>query len=118
MLFNFSIFRVLATRAYRNIGHSCFSLDEVLEVFNCYFSNYERYKRKAHPNIRAEQIQRLIEIMPFLVDENRNTLELSADVYEDITRQHFQTKYRNCDYNINHFFSGQIRLMRFYEAAY
>ena len=46
------------------------------------------------------------------------TMDIDPDCYEDMIDKHFRTRYRNCDYNINHFFSGRIRVLRFYETCY
>lgn len=43
------------------------------------------------------------------------TPDIFPSVYPYIIQLHFKTKYRNCDYNINHFFSGRIRELRCYE---
>ena len=45
-------------------------------------------------------------------------MDIDPDCYEDMIDRHFRTRYRNCDYNINHFFSGRIRELRFYETCY
>ena len=52
--------------------------------------------------------------MPCTVMEDRGgSLEpLAPEDYLDLIDLHFKTRYRNCDYNINHFFSGRIREMR------
>lgn len=44
--------------------------------------------------------------------------DISPDAYYAMIDQHFATKYKNCDYNINHFFSGKVRELRFYESCY
>lgn len=31
---------------------------------------------------------------------------------------YFETEFYDCNYRINHFFSGQIRELRFYEEIY
>lgn len=42
----------------------------------------------------------------------------ASEGYLILIDQHFQTEYQNCDYRINHFFSGSIRELRFYETCY
>ena len=117
MKFNFPIFSRLTERAYRNFEHCRYSLDDVLSVFRYYFQEYEGIFEKAHPNIRLEQIESLIDAMPS-IDVNGCEAEVSPEDYEILIDQHFNTEYRNCDFNINHFFSGDIRLNRFYEVLY
>lgn len=114
MLFDFDRFSISAKLAYRRCHGSAYSFEEVLQVFRYYFDTYELIFDTAHPMISIAQIVRIIERMPLLSDE----LDIAPDSYETIIDQHFATKYRNCDYNINHFFSGQIRDLRFYETLY
>ncbi len=73
-----------------------------------------------HPPIRREQIARIMQEMPW-IDEIRKTsdsyiADIDPNTYKYIIRLHFKTKYRRCDYNINHFFSGRIRELRLYEV--
>ena len=122
MYFNFPLFETLATKAYRRIGGSTYRLEEVLEVFRLYFDYYEHYTRRTHPNIRMEQIERIIFAMPQVNSEIHDYLDIDADDYETLIDKHFKTEYNigygGCDYNINHFFSGDVRAMRFYEELY
>ena len=116
MKFDFNTFSKIAYWAYRELKQAdlmIFSFDECLNIFYEYFSMYEEKQKKAHPHIRKDQIKQIIKAMPECDD-----FEIYADDYESIIKQHFATEYRNCDYNINHFFSGVIRLLRFYEVCY
>ena len=117
MLFDFDRFSKIAASVY---AHSPYSLAEVLEVFRYYFEQYEAYTGAPHPPIRANQIERIIREMPYIdeTDKAHSTMDIDPDCYEDMIDKHFRTQYRNCDYNINHFFSGRIRELRFYETCY
>ena len=60
---------------------------------------------------------------PILSDNKNGYLgsyssDVDPEVYQVLIDKHFATKYRHCDYNINHFFSGRIRLMRWLEEFY
>lgn len=73
-----------------------------------------------HPPIRASQIARIMQHMPW-IDDIGIALRLDcADIlpqeYNYIIPLHFKTSYRNCDFNINHFFAGRIRELRLHEA--
>ena len=114
MMFDFERFGIAAKLAYRRSESNAFSFNEVLQVFQYYFETYELVFGIAHPMISINQITRIIEKMPFIGDDDILTLE----DYQVIIDQHFITKYRDCDYNINHFFSGRIREMRYYETLY
>ena len=110
-MFDFERFIIAARLAYRRCGSSAYSLEEVLQVFQYYFETYELIFGEAHPMISIDQIARIITKMPFISDDSI----IAPEDYKIIIDQHFITKYQDCDYNINHFFSGRIREMRYYE---
>ncbi len=114
-LFDFETFRKLVERCYEP---GPYSLEEVLTVFRYYFYRYEKEFGEPHPNIRMNQIRQIISVMPYI---NRDDIggyypDIDYEIYQFIIDRHFRTNYRNCDYNVNHFFSGRIRELRMYEA--
>lgn len=112
--FDFDTFIKVAHQAYKELEQAdIFSFDECLYVFYKYFATYEEAKGTAHPHIRKEQVKQILKAMPECED-----IELGPGMYDGLIEQHFSTKYRHCDYNINHFFSGSIRRLRFYEILY
>ena len=116
MLFDFEKFKDIAASVY---PVTPYTLEESLSVFRCYFEQYERHTGRPHPPIRASQIVRICQDMPYIDQQNKGGYEdVSPLDYHAMIDQHFATKYRRCDYNINHFFSGKIRALRFYEACY
>lgn len=117
MLFDFQTFSRLVERVYQG---GPYTSDEVLWVFEYYFWRYEEEFGRPHPHIRLEQIERIVRIMPFIDRDSigGGMYDIDPEHYKEIIDQHFRTAYRNCDYNINHFFSGQIRELRFYERCY
>jgi hypothetical protein len=115
--FNFPLFRGFAAQAYCN-AEATYSLGEVLAVFEYYFSAYEDLTGKPHPPIKVKQIKRIIEAMGTAQgDDYGHNFDIAPETYEELIDKHFRTEYRNCDYNINHFFTGDIRLMRVYETG-
>lgn len=118
MLFDFDTFNRIVSRVYP--PDSKYTLQDVLSVFRAYFQRYEQETGRAHPNIRAEQIKAIIKKMPFIERGGfQNTrAEIKPSEYPALIEKHFQTKYRNCDYNVNHFFSGRIRELRYYEDTW
>lgn len=117
-MFDFVRLIVSAKLAYRRCGSCAYSFEEVLQVFRYYFETYELIFGEAHPMISIDQIARIIDCMPFIFDGGK-MIDIYPDEYETIIDQHFHTKYMaGCDYNINHFFSGRIREMRYYETLH
>ena len=117
MLFDFDTFAKLVERCYEP---GPYSLEEVLFIFKYYFWRYEQEFGRPHPHIRMQQIRTIIERMPYVErdDFGGYFADIDAEEYRYIIEQHFRTSYKNCDYNINHFFSGRIRELRFYETCY
>lgn len=118
MMFDFDAFTLRAKLAYRRCGGSLYSLNDALAVFRYYFDTYEMIMETAHPMISIAQIAGIIEKMPFILDTSAKTCDIMAEDYKLIIDQHFITEYKNCDYNINHFFSGKIRDLRYFEVLY
>lgn len=117
MLFNFEKFSDIAASVYPNTPYS---LEDALGVFRYYFEKYEEHTSKPHPPIRASQIVRICQDMPYIDQEDKGGYfeDVAPEDYRVLIDKHFATKYRRCDYNINHFFSGRIRLMRWLEEFY
>lgn len=87
-----------------------FSLKECFDIFKFYFECYKLYMGREHPHLRTSK---LIEL---LNDLDGDGLFTSED-YPYLIEQYFVTPF-NCDRNIIHFFSGDIRTLRFYETCY
>lgn len=117
MIFDFDKFGQIAASVY---PQSPYSFEESMSIFRCYFERYERHTGRAHPPIKASQIMRICQIMPSIdgVIRGSDYADIYAADYPALIDRHFVTKYRNCDYNICHFFSGRIRELRFYEVFY
>jgi hypothetical protein len=117
MFFNFPLFSRLVERAYEQAVIKEYPLDDVLAVFRHYFQRYEDTFKSAHPHIRVSQIERIINAMPYIESDGKSSAGgcITPDDYSALIDRHFKTRYRNCDYNINHFFSGGVRLMRYYD---
>ena len=95
-----------------------YTLDEVLSVFRYFFQGYEIVTGERHPSIRREQIARIVETMPYIDQNHRGSADIEPEDYPCLIDAYFRTDFRNCNYRINHFFSGQIRELRFYEQIY
>ena len=114
MKFDFERFRNILRLVYAD-DLTSYPFDEVNNVFFQYFSAYEDHTGRPHPPIRAEQIRKIVGRMDSWDDDFSRTMDVEPYQYEYLIPQHFKTKYRRCDYNINHFFSGRIREMRYYD---
>ena len=112
MTFDFEKFARITESVYPG---GAYSLESALSVFRYYFEQYERNTGKPHPPIRASQIVRICQDMPYIGRRGGQYADIEPETYPALIDRYFATKYRNCDRNINHFFSGRIREMKLYE---
>lgn len=117
MLFDFEKFSSITARVFPG---GPYSLEDALDVFKYYFEKYEAYTGRPHPPIKASQIVRIIREMPWISETSKfgACVDIGPFCYPPLIDKYFETRYRHCDYNINHFFSGKIRELRFYEELY
>lgn len=94
-----------------------YTIVDTLQVFEFYFSTYEKHFGRPHPNIKSSQIVGIMAAMPFFnkEDQGGSVADIMPEFYRYLILRYFNTRYRHCDYNINHFFSGRIRELRYFE---
>ncbi len=96
-----------------------FTLEEVANIFIFYYEEYKKHMHQDHPILSNSKMKQIIENLPFCIDsEHNDDIELLAEFYPDMIKKHFETSYKNCDYNILHFMNGFIRAFRYYEVIY
>ena len=117
LIFDFEKFTDIASSVY---PETAYSFNESMGVFRYYFEKYEELMGNPHPPIKADQIARICKMMPKIlaVGSGSDYADIDASAYPALIDKHFNTRYRNCDYRINHFFSGKIRENRFFEELY
>ena len=119
---NIAYFSRLAEREYsavvREFPDFPYSFNDVMLVFVDFFQKYELHREEAHPPVKRELIRNYIRRMPFDDDGMRCVADIDPEVYPEIITDYFDTRFKNCDYRIAHFFSGEIRLLRLYEIMY
>lgn len=116
-MFNFDVVMRQVESTYKKLSNHMnmsFSLEEVKKVFKLFYAYHERYCRYPHPYLRNSSIEWVIEN----IGSDDNGMEYSIDDYELMIPLYFRAKFFNCDYSIIHFMSGDIRLLRLYEAPY
>ena len=116
------IFRRMLSSVMRDM-ESIYTEDEAFSVFRYYFTAYKRTFGIDHPHIRKQQIERIVELMPYWKEQNPNYSDgqdvLEPEEYQVLIDCHFQTDYAGkINYNINHFFSGRIRELLYYKFLY
>lgn len=122
--YNIGLFAKIVKPIYTelsNAGDTCFSFLDVLDIFATYFAEYETKFKREHAHINKKQIRDIIYIIDNIPDRATGDFipDITVEDYEAMISCHFRTNYHDkTDFNINHFFSGDIRLLRFYEAVY
>lgn len=90
---------------------------DIILAVEYYLMAYEEYMGQVHPNLKIEQWEQVIENI--MVGRGRyHDFDFDLGNLEDIIDKHFLTEYKNCDFNILHFISGEITTNRYYEVAY
>lgn len=131
MMLDFEQFKRTIMIAFRK-AETWYTLEDVIKIFRYYFETYEYMQRTAHPWIKLEQVQRIINAMPYVKKvygtngafdiepdgsmPDDEYMSIEPEWYPDMIDRHFCTPYEKCDFNINHFFSGSIRELRLYEV--
>lgn len=84
--------------------------DYEIDNVQYYLQKYKSVMRKEHEPLKPSQWKRVFNKITSAGDN-----EVLGNEFKRIVDQHFKTDYKDCDYNINHFVSGQIMLNRYYE---
>lgn len=94
-----------------------FTMNDCVSVFRYFFEAFKHFRGEDHPLINTEQVKTIIEEMPYVTNEHfEEIIDIPVCFYPPMIDRYFKTKYENCDYRINHFFSGRIRELKFYEC--
>lgn len=146
-MFDFKILQRQIITAYRRADIKAWSLEEVIDFFAIFYSKYQQATGREHPRLTTGTIEKIISKIPYLYihDEYRCCRDMRAvggydrgacedceeqeycgdmiegltlEDYENMMDVYFKQYFPNCDYSLAHFMSGDIRLMRFYEACY
>lgn len=95
------------------------SLEDCIDVFRYYYRQYEAIFHKDHPRLKNKTIREIIEKLPYTTDELDRDIDLDPDMYPTLINSYFDQDFGpGCDYSIQHFMSGMIRALRYYEELY
>ena len=108
--FDFSIFSDMVSAIYSDFDDHPYTLKEVLEIFQYFFTKHYEYIGN-HPPVSKAQIIRFLDAMPYLTAYTGGINVIDPLEYPDIIDEYFESDFKNCNYRINHFFSGKIRLI-------
>ena len=98
-------------------AHGIQNFHPFIDIISYYYSAYKRTLGKEHPRLSAKAMDTVV--VSFLSSsDNLDGLEYDPEAYHAMIDKHFQTQYQDCDYNICHFMSEEVRTNRFYETCY
>lgn len=95
-----------------------YSLVDVLAVFDLYFSAYEQRRGERHPSLKRKQIRDAILALPYSDDVRIGPASIEPEDYPYLIEAYFKSAFKNCDYRLPHFLSGNIRKLKYYETCY
>ena len=99
----------------RKEGEELYSINNVKGIAAYYFYMFEYETSLNHPVITPRVWAEIITKMRFIYDEDQNAIEIEPDDYDILIDDYFNTTLQS-DRNISHFFSGEIRLFRYYNT--
>jgi len=97
-------------------NYSKADIETYINIFGYYFHKYSEFTGEKHPRLKDDNIMHLIE----KIDEGIGDTDCrDFDTYKPIIDKHFEKEYGiPIDWNINHFMSGNIRMLLYYETCY
>lgn len=116
---NFVLFEAVAEAAYKKAGEAqdgvvLYRFEDCLEIFRFFFECYNATFGIDHPPLKENQVESIIQRMP-VINTVYSAIEIPHEDYFDLINLYFSTDYQDCNYRINHFFSGRIRELLFYQ---
>lgn len=109
---DFALFTNIVDAVYPGLYYS---KEDCLYVFKAFFDAYKAWRGEDHPPLKDDQIKKLMVSMQYLDGHSDGYPDIDPFMYPDLIDRYFSTPMQNCDYRINHFFSGRIREMRLKE---
>lgn len=86
---------------------------EKAKAIEYYLHKYKHYQGKEHPRLKREQWFSVIDQVFQVPDEKTNVFDIELADFKQIANAHLLYDYKeDCDFNILHFVSGLIRIMR------
>lgn len=105
------------------------SKDIVTDIISHFCTAYRKNKHKPCPHISEEFAKRIPERIAVLIDPDsgeylideedwKSSPEFYTKWYQDMIDKYFSTEFsEGCNYSLQHFFSGNIRVLRWYESG-
>jgi hypothetical protein len=97
-----------------------FSLSDCIKIFRYFYTAYYDNFHKDHPHLKNSTIKEIIEMFPYSESptDYGYIFDYEPAEYPAMIDAYFKQSFKNCNYSIAHFMSGQIRALRFYEELY
>ncbi len=95
------------------------SLQDCINVFSYYYQRYDEIFQRKHPRLKNKTIRAIIKKLPYVLDDLNRDIDLYPESYPKLIDAYFEQDFGpDCDYSIQHFMSGVIRALRYYEEEY
>lgn len=88
-----------------------FAAQDVKEFFEMYYRIGSAIRSIKPIKLKNEQIANVVRAIAYIDKVEYNP---DLDDYQMMIRDYFKQKFEDCDYSINHFISGDVILMRYY----
>jgi hypothetical protein len=122
-MLDFEIVEKQIKKKYPSLSCTEWTLEDYISVFRYYYDMFKFYRHKEHPILSTNKIGEIMWLLPRFDNDFMNGYAI-AEMYPEyyigedmIIDKYFNTRFKNCDYSICHFISGNIRMLRFYECG-
>jgi len=89
-----------------------------IPVVEYYLEMFKQERGKKHPNMTEEQWKHVMDKIMILKIDTGDLVELTDTNLFTMIDAHFNTRYKNCNYQILHFITDGIMQRRFFEKIY
>lgn len=100
---------------YENEYIGNLTIEDVKELFVMFYEIGNCRRGTKPTRLKNEQVENIIESLYRIGDDE---FEPSLEDYKLIIEDYFKQDFPNCDYGINHFISGDVLLMRYYNLEH
>lgn len=105
-----------AMTAFTEKKQSPYTAEELAEVFDLFFHKFRLFTGREHPEPKPGKLFTLAVVLPYYSATTTDprlisgkACEILPEQYGRIMDNYFASKYRGCNYHIDHFFAGSIR---------
>ncbi|MBN6890043.1 hypothetical protein ACUXCC_005534 [Cytobacillus horneckiae] len=92
---------------------------EQMAALQFFVECYKHFRETEHPNLTIEQWEDARTTMLMATDENMETdMNVDSEGEKLMITSYFDTYYKDCNYSVLHYISGNLRAIRYYDTVH